>query len=274
MTDRKDWKLGAASCILGGSDNFTHEGFSEYSNAGIYCCELSIWPKSMKKFDFIDHPEKLGNIIRGAGVEIYSVHLPYADGVSLSSPDIERTKSSLDIIKTTIRCAAKLGAKVVVMHPSWNYYDQWDDREELIRHGIERMKEVCEYANSFGLKCAAENMIIPGLCKSPEEMLRYLKEIPELGMCFDLNHSLVKTNEEFFNQLIEAGMHGRIYHIHVSDYDFVNERHWLPGKGVNDWDMIFSKLEELDYKGAFMYEVERTDATCYDIAKNYQEIMK
>lgn len=274
MTNRKEWKLGAASCILGGIENFTPEGFSWYSEAGIKCCELSVWPKHMERLDFIDHPEKLGDIVRNAGVEIHSVHLPYAEGVSLSSPDKARTQASIDIIKTTIRSAAKLRAKVVVMHPSWGYYDEWKSREDLISYGIKNMRIICEYANNFGLKCAAENMRTPGLCNTPEEMIRYLDEIPTLGMCYDLNHSLVKTNEAFLNQLIDSGMRGRIYHIHVSDYDFIDERHWLPGKGVNDWNMIFSKLEELDYNGAFMYEVERTDATCKEIAENYKEIMK
>ena len=272
MTNRNDWKLGAATGILRGVDNFTPEGFSQYKKASVECCELSIWPQHMERFDFIDHPEKLGNIIKDAGVRIHSVHLPYTDGASLSSPDEKITKDSLDIIKVAIRAAAKIGAKVVVIHPSAGHYDEWDSREELLCHSIKCVKEVCEYANSFNLKCAVENMVKGGICNKASEILRYLKEIPSLGLCFDLNHSLIDTNEEVFNRLIEENMHGRIYHIHVSDYDFVNERHWLPGRGITDWNMIMSKLEELNYEGAWMYEVGGEGIDCEIVAENYNEL--
>lgn len=274
MTNRNNWKLGASSCILGSIDNFTFEGFSQYSKAGIGCCELSIWPQHMAPLDFIEHPEKLGKIINDAGVQIHSVHLPYTDGASLSSPDEEITKASLDIIKVAIRSAAKLGAKVVVIHPSAGHYDEWDTREELLSHSIKCVKKVCEYANSFNLKCAVENMVKAAICNTASEIVRYLKEIPSLGLCFDLNHSLINTNEEVFNRLIEEKMHGRIYHIHVSDYDFVNERHWLPGNGINDWEMILAKLEELNYDGAWMYEVAKTTASCLEVSQNYKKIVK
>lgn len=274
MTDRKSWALGAASCILGSVDNFTKEGFSLYTNAGIKYCELSIWPQHMERFDFIDHPEKLGKVISDAGVSVYSLHLPYTDGATLSSPDEEITKASLDIIKKAVRSAAKLGAKVVVIHPAAGHFDEWNTREEMINHSIACVKEICEYADSFGIKCAVENLPRLGIGRTPQEIIAYLREIPSLGMCFDLNHSLLQTNEEYFAELAKAGMHGRIYHIHVSDYDMEDEKHWLPGKGINDWEMILSKLEEFDYSGAFMYEVSASSATCESIAENYRSLMK
>ena len=69
-------------------------------------------------------------------------------------------------------------------------------------------------------------------------------------------------------------MHRRIYHIHVSDYDFKDERHLLPMEGENDWEMILDKLEQLDYTGAFMYEVPSENATLDEIAQNYNHLMK
>ena len=45
--------------------------------------------------------------------------------------------------------------------------------------------------------------------------------------------------------------------MHVSDYDFVDERHLLPGEGLNDWPVIVSLLEDAGYDGPFLYEVRR-----------------
>jgi sugar phosphate isomerase/epimerase len=47
----------------------------------------------------------------------------------------------------------------------------------------------------------------------------------------------------------------RIITLHVSDYDFIDERHLLPGEGKNDWAAIVDALERADYAGPWMYEV-------------------
>jgi hypothetical protein len=38
-------------------------------------------------------------------------------------------------------------------------------------------------------------------------------------------------------------------------YDFINERHWMPGDGKIKWSGLITRLEEINYNGAFMYEV-------------------
>ena len=43
--------------------------------------------------------------------------------------------------------------------------------------------------------------------------------------------------------------------LHVSDYDFVDERHDLPGHGVNHWNEILDLLQEAGYKGPILYEI-------------------
>lgn len=30
--------------------------------------------------------------------------------------------------------------------------------------------------------------------------------------------------------------------LHVSDYDIVDEKHWLPGEGEVDWEMVCNSL--------------------------------
>ena len=53
---------------------------------------------------------------------------------------------------------------------------------------------------------------------------------------------------------------GKIATVHISDYDFVNERHWLPLEGNIDWAELMKGLDDIGYNGAFMYEVPRTAA--------------
>jgi sugar phosphate isomerase/epimerase len=70
-----------------------------------------------------------------------------------------------------------------------------------------------------------------------------------------------------------------IYSLHISDYDFVDERHRLPGDGVNDWSGIFRELERAGYEGPLMYEVpckpkERDEISYGDLAANMRALSR
>jgi len=47
----------------------------------------------------------------------------------------------------------------------------------------------------------------------------------------------------------------KIITVHVSDYDFINERHWLPGEGKVDWNALYEALKAVNYSGPWMYEI-------------------
>ena len=49
----------------------------------------------------------------------------------------------------------------------------------------------------------------------------------------------------------------RIGTIHASDFDLVNECHWLPTQGNIKWGKLMYDLEKTGYKGVFMYEATK-----------------
>ena len=53
-----------------------------------------------------------------------------------------------------------------------------------------------------------------------------IKDIPGVKVCFDTNHYTKGTTGHFVETVGE-----RIGTIHASDFDFVNECHWLPTQG-------------------------------------------
>ena len=85
---------------------------------------------------------------------------------------------------------------------------------------------------------------------------------------FDTNHSLREDNAHFIRAL-----GNKIVTLHVSDYDFTDERHLLPLEGKNDWEGIFAALEEIGYAGRFLYEL-RAGYTYAQIAGNYRRLLK
>ena len=52
----------------------------------------------------------------------------------------------------------------------------------------------------------------------------------------------------------------RVKTLHISDHDYLDEQHWLPGEGKINWKEVVSALKEIGYEGVFNYEVESTYA--------------
>ena len=73
----------------------------------------------------------------------------------------------------------------------------------------------------------------------------------------------------------------KIVTTHVSDYDFVNERHWLPGEGKIDWQELLSTFKAVEYSGPWLYEMSfacpktiyrERDLTFEDFVRNAKEV--
>ena len=45
--------------------------------------------------------------------------------------------------------------------------------------------------------------------------------------------------------------------LHLSDYEFGDEEHWVPGEGKIDWKELLELLEKYDYEGPLMFEVTK-----------------
>ena len=71
-------------------------------------------------------------------------------------------------------------------------------------------------------------------------------------MCIRDSHYTKGTTEHFVETIGE-----RIGTIHASDFDFVNECHWLPTQGDIKWGKLMHALEGVGYEGVFMYEATK-----------------
>ena len=107
-----------------------------------------------------------------------------------------------------------------------------------------------EIAQKSGGTVAVEDLPRTCLGRDTDELCKLVSADDRLRVCFDMNHLLYDDNVEFIKALGE-----KIITVHVSDYDFTNERHWLPGEGKNPWDAIYNGLKEVGYNGVWMYEL-------------------
>jgi len=226
----------------------------ELKAAGIASAELSFsYDYYMNVIDFPKNFLEYANMAREEGVELWSIHLPFSEYLDISHEEKELRDISIYTHRTLIEAAGKAGIKVAVLHPSSEPIAEEERSRRLknSREAIEILKSECD---KYGLKLAVENLPRTCLGNRAVEMIELL-EGTGAGITFDTNHSLIDENVSFLSTLVDSGL--KIYSLHISDYDFVDEKHRLPGDGLNNWRGLFAQLERAGYDGPMLYEVSR-----------------
>lgn len=265
------WKLGLSST----GKTINEELMRQYAENGFEVMELSL-----SKFEYLDadYPY-FKRVADDYGVKIRSFHLPFgpSDLVNPANPDKKVSQYTLDLHKRLIEKAAFVGSEVVVIH-TCNGPVSEEDRSTWMAQAQYTMATLAEFSAQFGIRVAVENQPRAALIGSAEDILEVLEADERLGICFDVNH-LMKERETHTNFIKKCG--SKIVNIHVSDYDYLNERHWLPGEGKVDWQMIVRELEAVNYQGPWLYELgfntpqtilRPRKLTCADFKKNAEEI--
>jgi len=151
----------------------------------------------------------------------------------------------IEMIKKCADCGIKYGA----IHPSGEPISQ-DDRNEAMKNAKDSLYKLSKTADDEGFTIAVENLPRTCLGNCSLDMNQLLEASDSLKICFDVNHLLQESHVEFINNI-----KGKIVTLHISDYDFVNERHWMPGEGKINWPELIDLLEGIGYDGVFMYEL-------------------
>lgn len=267
MTNRKNWKL----ALSVGHGAMNAETLRTLAEVGITEVELSCGQLA-PFFDEFDYPHRSVELSRLAsenGVNISSVHLPFApfSKIDPASLDADVRKYVVEIQSELIRAVGRAGVGIAVIHPSGEPYRD-DERAARLEASLEVISKLTDVATESGVVLALENIPRTCLCRTHDEMRYFLDNIPALRVCFDTNHCLLEDNCDYIRAVGD-----RIVTLHVSDYDFTDEKHWLPGEGKNDWECIMRTLEEVGYNGRFLYETGGV-GKCREIAENYKMLMK
>lgn len=262
------FRIGMSSC----GENLTDALFADYKKAGVQAIEISFGHKPEKDLDYAEI-KRLSDLY---GIELWSFHLPFAPfaELDLSRPDL--CDHTVEYFKGLIKSGSSIGIKRFVVHPSGEpiFDEQRAARLECSKKSLARL---AEYAKGFGGKICVEDLPRSCIGRNSEEMLELLSVHEGLCACFDTNHllSLEKPHE----CIRKIG--NRIVTLHVSDYDFLDERHWLPGEGDIDWRELYQALCEVGYNGVWMYElglktpnsiVRERELTRSDFVANAREI--
>jgi sugar phosphate isomerase/epimerase len=262
----KDWSLGVSSALF--SYKPIQGSLQECADAGFSCVEIV-----MRKPDdsFREYAESIAKEAKEAGISVRSVHLPFGFEYDVSEANEEKRLDIVQKVSHLIDLASPLGAKVAVIHGSYEPIKP-EEREEKILACIESLKTLVAKCKEYGMELAIE--CLPRTCigNCSDEILRIVEAVEGLRVCFDTNHL---TIEDPMNFMKKVGKY--IITTHVSDYDMVDERHWLPGKGCNDWFGLVTGLEAAGYDGPILFEVSNKPGnefiTPKSLADNWRSLM-
>lgn len=266
-------KIGASSCAF----SLTEESFTALREAGITEFEVSLHHTLHKELDM----PAVRRAADACGVHIWSYHLPFSivTRIDISSPDEEIRRYSVELWKYYISRAADVGVELFVAHPSSEPKTEPISLRPLrMEQSMRSLREVAEHAAREGAQIAVEDLPRTCLACTVEELEQLVSADDRLRVCFDTNHLLSRDNLRLVERLGD-----RIATLHVSDYDYRNERHWLPGEGDIDWQELYGAIIAAGYRGVWMYELglqtppsilRPRDLKLTDYVRNAEEIFR
>ena len=222
--------------------------YRECAEAGVAAVELS---PAYDRFSQQDY-RRIARLARENGVALWSLHLPFwpFSEIDISSTDRALREKSVAYLGEILRQAADVGVDKFIIHPSAEPIRD-EDRPARLAAAGESLAALSALAVQCGGVVAVEDLPRTCLGRDSAEILRLLSADEHLRACFDTNHLLQQESPADFARAVGD----KILTLHVSDYDFRNERHWLPGEGDVDWNDLLDALDEIGYKGVWMYEV-------------------
>ena len=261
------FRIGLSSC---GKD-FGEPLFRQYAAAGIGFMEISMDKEDCDVFDFTE-ARRLSEL---TGVALWSFHLPFMpfEEIDISHPALAR--ATVPYLCEMIRKGGQIGIAKFIVHPSGEPIAE-EDRALRMETAKESLVKLADVAAENGAVMAVENLPRTCLGRDSGDILRLLGADDRLRVCFDTNHLLRETHADFIKAAGE-----KIVTTHVSDYDFIDEKHWLPGEGKVDWPVLATLLKNAGYGGVWLYELgfkaprshpRSRDLTCADFVRNAREI--
>ena len=213
---------------------------------------LELWEPTFGKGE--RHVQEARRALAAVGVAPRTVHADFGASLDISSPDAAIRSAGIQAIAAALDLAVRIGAHIVVVHPSSEPIgrDVRAGRMEQTKRSVETAAHMVQEA---GCRMALE--LLPRTClgHSVAELLSLLEDVDPAtaGVCLDVNHLMGR-----YASLAEVvhSLGPRLFALHCSDYDGVDEKHWPPMRGVIDWTAFLYALSAIGFAGPFNYEAD------------------
>jgi sugar phosphate isomerase/epimerase len=164
---------------------------------------------------------------------------------------------SFKLLESTMQVANAIGAKYYTFHGIARL------KRTQINVDFDRVSkytnQIIEVCNKYGVDLAYEN--VHWAYYNYVGFFRKLKSLaPKLKGTLDVKQA--RQSDLDYKELIKE-MADSIVTVHLSDVD-ANGKMCLPGKGITDFEDIFSRLRDVGFDGAMLLEVYQNDFDTYE----------
>ncbi len=201
---------------------------------------------------FDEHFRRDGRILAEAGLEVYQAHAPYH-----TIPDDESETDFMRLcIKRSIRAAAMVGAKYLVIHPAQPMHWSTDLHPDQTRaYNLRLFSELLPLAHEWKVRLALENMPGAGIpTGTPASLIDYIDQMGDLdwfAACLDTGHANFSGVDcGAFARLLGT----RLKVLHVHDNHGVRDEHLGAFLGTIAWEPFLQALADIGYDGTFSFE--------------------
>lgn len=183
------------------------------------------------------------DMVRETDLYLENAHVPYERCNDLWSPDPGVRKTIIGQHLNWLEDCARFEIPILVMHLT-----KGDITGPPNDFGLKAMERILRRAQELGVLVAVENT------RKPEYFDRVLAEFdsPYLGVCYDSSHDWLYQSEQ---TEILYKWSKRLFTVHLSDNDGQEDRHWLPGEGIIEWDRVKTALQSNIRSGCLTLEV-------------------
>lgn len=155
-------------------------------------------------------------------------------------------------LRREVDFAARVGARVLVLHPACLGLAKPDDRLD-----VPEILRLAAAAAGRGVRLALENM--GDTIWLLDRVLEEVGDDPEktnLGICIDVGHAHMShdAGREPVSNYLERYA-GQLTHVHLHDSNGETDEHLVPGEGTIDWPRAIRTLDEVGFSGTAVLEV-------------------
>ena len=205
---------------------------------------------SFSKYVLDDEPahasiRRIRQLMREGIIRPVSTHLPFYSSWDASALDEEiRKDTSARFIKMIRENADQMGS-MATLHASIGGIPL-SEHPQRIGQVCKTIEEMLPTAKELGFVINVEYLPRTCLGNCVEELQQIVShfDADQVGICLDVNHIMDRYRE--LPDIIDT-LAPRIRSCHISDYDGVDETHWIPGQGIHNWPELMRHIRAIDH---------------------------
>ncbi len=167
------------------------------------------------------------------------------------------------IISRSLKVAATLGAKYMVLHPVCGRDGRsFDEPEEFIDANIRAITPWLDEARACGVVILSENLF-RGASHDPRVIAELVRRVgsASFGWCYDAGHA----NCFGFRPVVLKDCAVVPASLHIQDnHGTAADEHLIPGDGTVDWDAFADTLKQIGYAGDCVLEAHNQSLNAPD----------